>query len=129
MPTEIRQRTDLRERALQFALSVLRLTGHLPKTPEGQVARNQLARAASSVGANIEEADGAWSRKDKRRSFIIARKEAQEARYWLRLVQGLWGRDIPTDPLVREATELRNILSTIATRLAEPPASLPSAPR
>jgi four helix bundle protein len=47
---------------------------------------SQLLRSATSVGANVEEANAGQSRKDFVARLAIARKEANEARYWLRLL-------------------------------------------
>ena len=50
---------DIRERTFEFALRSMEISAALPPEPEAQIARSQLARAGSSVGANTEEADGA----------------------------------------------------------------------
>ena len=76
---------DLRERSLEFAVRMLRVAASLPLDSEGLIVRPQIARAGASIGANIEEADGAISKKDKRKSFSISRKETRETRYWLRI--------------------------------------------
>ena len=96
---------DIRERTMEFALRVLEICGKLPENPEGYAVRGQLVRCGTSIGANVEEADGAVSRADKRKSFVVARKECRETRYWLKLIERKWaqlqvGRDIS------EATEI-----------------------
>ena len=48
---------------------------------------SQLLRSATSVGANIEEAGAGQSRRDFISKLAIARKEANESRYWLRLMR------------------------------------------
>ena len=109
---------DIRERTFEFALRILRVSGSVPATLEGNEVRRQLARAAMSIGANVEEADGAVSKADKRKSLVIARKEAREVRYWLRLIE----RQCPDRPYVsrdiREAQEILSILSAIVAKLA-----------
>ena len=47
---------------------------------------NQLLDAATSVGANLEEAVAAQSRADFIHKNSIALKEARESNYWLRLI-------------------------------------------
>jgi four helix bundle protein len=72
----------------------------------------QLTKAATSVGANIEEADGAESRRDFIHKLSIARKEARETRFWLRLI----GATVPYDEwtvLQRESEEITRIISAI----------------
>jgi len=45
-----------------------------------------LLRSGTSIGANIEEAIGASSRKDFINKLHISLKEAFETRYWLKLL-------------------------------------------
>jgi four helix bundle protein len=47
----------------------------------------QLLRSGTSVGANMEEAVGAQSRKDFIAKSAIAYKEARETNYWLRILR------------------------------------------
>ena len=46
----------------------------------------QLLRSATSIGANIEEANAGQTKKDFIAKMSIASKEARETRYWLRLL-------------------------------------------
>ena len=48
---------------------------------------DQLLRCGTSVGANIEEAVGGFSRRDFAAKCSIAYKEARESHYWLRLLR------------------------------------------
>lgn len=45
-----------------------------------------MLRSATSIGAIVEEAIGAQSRKDFIHKLSIASKEARETRYWLKLL-------------------------------------------
>lgn len=47
---------------------------------------NQLLRASTSIGANVEEALGGHTRRDFSAKMSIAYKEAREADYWIRLL-------------------------------------------
>lgn len=47
---------------------------------------NQLVRASSSIGANVEEALGGHTRREFSAKMSIAYKEAREAYYWIRLL-------------------------------------------
>jgi len=93
---------------------VVQLVNRLPNSLAGRELGRQLIRAGTSVGANVEEADAAESDKDFVHKVSIARKEARESRYWLRLLKesGVWQEE-GMDYLVQEATELIKILSTI----------------
>ena len=104
---------DLRERTFLFARRILEIAGKLPRTPEGDVIRYQMVKAGTSVGANMEEADGAYSKRDFRNKVSISRKEAKETRFWLRLISGLY---IPAEEIagdIQEAEELIRIMSSI----------------
>ena len=48
---------------------------------------NQLLRSGTSIGANAEEADGAFSKKEFNVKIGISLKEAKESRYWLRVLR------------------------------------------
>lgn len=47
----------------------------------------QLLKSGTSIGANVEEAIAAQSRKDFISKLSISLKEARETRYWLRLLE------------------------------------------
>jgi four helix bundle protein len=49
--------------------------------------RIQLLRRGTSIGANVEEAVGAFSRKDFIHKLTIAYREARETKYWIRLLK------------------------------------------
>ena len=75
---------------------------------------SQLLKAATSVGANMEEADGAQTKADFITKVSIAKKEAKEAVYWLRLIAAT---DAPlrrrVSPLLDEAKQIASIVSAI----------------
>ena len=43
---------DLRDRTFVFAQNVLNMTERLPRNPESEVIRKQLAKAGTSIGAD-----------------------------------------------------------------------------
>jgi len=47
----------------------------------------QLLKSGTSIGANIEEANAAQSKKDFLAKMYISFKEARETNYWLRLIE------------------------------------------
>jgi four helix bundle protein len=110
---------DLRARTLAFSIRILRISGALPETIEGSMVRRQLIRAGTSVGANVQEADGAVTRADTRRSFVISKKEAQECAYWLRIVDELWGAKVSVKKDIDEVEPLTRILRSIIDRLGK----------
>jgi len=104
---------DIRERALQFAVRVVKAVRRLSEDPAARVVVYQLVKSATSVGANVEEADGAESVRDSIHKTSIARKEARESRYWLRVVRAAILDDQEFAALEQESDELVRILSTM----------------
>jgi four helix bundle protein len=78
---------DIRERSFLFGVRVVKFVRTLPRDVAGVELGRQLLRAATSVGANVEEADGAESLRDKAHKWSIVRKEAKESRHWLRPIR------------------------------------------
>ncbi|MCK4338547.1 MAG: four helix bundle protein [Candidatus Cloacimonetes bacterium] len=105
---------ELRERTYKFALGIFELCSKLPNTNEARTIKRQLLKAGSSVGANLEEADGSLTLNDFIYRVDISFKECKESRYWLRLIvdRKLLQREI-IQPILDESLELIKILSTI----------------
>jgi four helix bundle protein len=104
---------DIRERTFQFAVRVIRAVRCLPDDAATRVVAYQLVKAATSVGANVEEADGAESKRDFVHKMSIARKEARESRYWIRIVRASIMDSDVWSSLQQESEELTRILSGI----------------
>lgn len=101
------------EKSFIFSLKILQLYKELMKQREFVISR-QLLRCATSIGANIEEAGAACSRKDFAVKMSIASKEARESRYWLRLLKEdnfIQGYDF--SELITESDHIINILTRI----------------
>jgi len=77
---------ELKERAYKFALKILELASMLPNSEEGKVIKRQICKSGTSVGSNLEEADGSLTLNDFVYMVDIAFKEAKETRYWLRVI-------------------------------------------
>jgi len=78
---------DIRERAFEFAVRIVKLCKFLEKNSD--VSRNlisQLLDAGTSVGANLEEAKAGQSRADFIHKNSVSLKEARESHFWLRLI-------------------------------------------
>ncbi len=73
--------------------------------------KNQIERSATSIGANIHEANYASSRADFISKFQIALKECFETEYWLELMMrsGILSDDI-VKPLLHDCGTIRRIL-------------------
>jgi four helix bundle protein len=75
----------IREKSFDFALKIIGLCRELQSDREYVISR-QLMRSGTSIGANVEEAVSAESRKDFLHKMNVALKEARESLYWLRLL-------------------------------------------
>ncbi|HNR15473.1 MAG TPA: four helix bundle protein [Chitinophagaceae bacterium] len=75
----------IQDLAFDFSLQVIELYKILVKQNE-YVLSKQLLRSATSIGANVEEANAAQSKKEFTQRMSIASKEARESKYWLRLL-------------------------------------------
>ena len=71
--------------SFEFAVAIVELVDGV-KTPKSSYMTDQLARAGTSIGANIYEAQYAQSKKDFVSKLEIALKESNEASYWLKLM-------------------------------------------
>lgn len=116
--------SDLRPRTFVFACSTVRLCRQLATSPgiPRQVSA-QLLRSGTSIGANLEEAKSAHTRREFACKLGIALREARETHYWLRLVQAtqmVEGEEMRA--LIDEANELVAIL-TVSVRKARQPQS------
>ena len=77
----------LKTKSFDFAVRIVRLSRSLMQENHEYVLSKQILRSGTSIGANIEEADQARSRKDFIHKPAIALKEATETNYWLRLLR------------------------------------------
>ncbi len=89
------------------------MVNRLSRTVAGFEIGKQVVRSGTSVGANVEEADAAESKRDFIHKMSIAHKEARETRYWLRVIQSALLDDGETRSLIQESDELVRVLYTI----------------
>ena len=105
---------DIHERLLLFACDIVRVTQFLHnRGPIGRRLSYQILDAGTSVGSNVEEADGASSHKDFIAKNRIALKEAKETRFRLRVCQRTRLLSPEFDPVVLESDELVRIIGKI----------------
>jgi len=74
----------------------------------------QYLKSATSIGANIEEAQSGESRADFIHKYSIAQKESKESLYWLRLLEA--SEIVPKkrlSPLIKETEEIISIITSI----------------
>lgn len=105
---------DIYERVFQFAVRVIKFVRTFPRTLNAIEAGRQLVRAVTSTGANLEEADGAITRREFVYKAGVSRKEAREVRFWLRIcMESAIGDFAEAKSLYKESDEIVRILSSI----------------
>ncbi len=76
----------LRDKAKQFAKDIIFLCREMKLNKKETVLINQMLRSATSIGANLHEAQYAQSTNDFISKLEIAQKECYETEYWLELL-------------------------------------------
>jgi len=111
-----KQPREILARSFSYALRAIKLYRYLQRRKDGAgwILGKQYLRAATSIGANIEEAQAGESRSDFIHKLGIAQKEARECRYWLHLLaeSGIVQKE-KLQPLRRETEELIGIITAI----------------
>jgi four helix bundle protein len=77
------RREELRQPTKRFALRIIRLFQHLPRSTEAQVLGKQLLRSGTSVGANYRAAGRSRSKAEFVSKIAIVVEEADETVFWL----------------------------------------------
>lgn len=115
--TSKKYKNDIYERTYQFGLSIVKFTRQIPKTTEAEVLKRQILRSATSIAANLQEADGSKTRHEFRHSVSISKKEAKETKLWLRFISDLYPKTLlQTKILLAECEEIIKILATIVIK-------------
>ncbi len=104
---------DIRERTFQFAVTIIKALNTLPNSLPSVTIQRQLIRAATSVGANLAEADNAESRADFRHKIAVSAKEARETQYWIRLLRATVSQHKVWQRQQKEIEEIARILGAI----------------
>jgi four helix bundle protein len=99
-------------KSFDFALSIIELYSQMREQKEFILSK-QLLRSGTSIGANVEEATAAISKKDFTAKMSIASKEARETRYWLKLIEGSNLVEIDVKNYLSEIESIINILTAI----------------
>lgn len=99
-----KNKKDLKYRCYLFSIKIIKFIETLPNKKVYWIISDQLLRSATSVGANIIEAQAASSKRDFIKFFQISLKSANETKYWLGLLR---------DATEAEKNELNNLLKEI----------------
>ena len=109
---------NLEERTAKFGEEVIDFCKKISENTINVPLIKQMVRSATSIGANYYEANGASSKMDFRNKIHICKKEAQETKFWLRMIS----RSNPeikneAKKLWQETQELTFIFGKIVTSL------------
>lgn len=99
-------------KSFDFALLIINLYIHLKDNNEFIISK-QLLKSGTSIGANIEEAIAAQSKRDFISKMAIASKEARETKYWLRLLSESQLVEVDVELYLQEIEHIINIITKI----------------
>ena len=77
------------------------------------VLSKQFLKSGTSIGANVEEADAGYSKKDFAAKMSIASKEARETLYWIRLIEEGKFIEYDFEEIKQECESIIRILTAI----------------
>ena len=109
------------DKSFLFAIRIVRLYRFLSESKKEFVLSKQLLRSGTSIGANVAEAEKAQSSADFFAKMNIALKEANETKYWLRL---LHATDYLTDrQFISFETDVKELTALLVAICKKNPAS------
>ena len=101
----------LLEKSYRFTIRIVKLFKHFSKEKNAMVLSNQILKSGTSIGANLEEAVGAQSRKDFLSKIYISYKETRETYYWIRLLRDTdYLTKNEANSLIKDCEELLKLL-------------------
>ncbi len=107
-------KVELKKRAYLYALAIIKFISELDKRNFAvEIIAKQLLRSATSIGANIIEAQAGSTRKDFTNFFAHALKSANESKFWLGLLRDSRMADNEkANKLLQETNEISNIIGS-----------------
>ena len=109
--------TKVKDLAFSLAVSLVNYLKGIRTSPVELELIRQLTRSGTSIGANVEEGEGARTRPEFINSMNIAKREARETVYWLRLLAVARGDDqkVLQDLLAQAEALLRMLTAIVKT--------------
>lgn len=112
---------DIKDRTRVFVVRLVKFVDALPKGLSSEVIGRQVMRSATSIGANVHEAQASPTRKDFTLLMSHALKSANETEYWLAVLAD--SKNISSEELVwlsNECSQLCKILGSSVSSLKRP---------
>ena len=101
----------LQQKAFEFASSIVLFYENYSKTHKDNTISKQLLRSATSIGANINEAQYGHSKNDFISKLHISLKETGESIYWIKLLKNTQLlSELEANRLLSQAEEIKRIL-------------------
>lgn len=103
------------DKSFAFSIRIIRLYQWLNKNHKDiHSLAKQILRSGTSIGANVEEAVGAFSRKEFASKIGISYKESRETLYWLRLLKATdYLDENQYTSIYSDCDEIKKILASI----------------
>jgi four helix bundle protein len=108
----------IQQKSFAFSLMIIQLYKKMISEKEFVLSK-QVLRSGTSIGANIEEAIAAQSRKDFSYKMSLACKEARETHYWLRLIAESKIVTLTVEDELKEVTSIINIITKIIITISK----------
>jgi len=83
------QKSKLITDSYTFALEIVRESIKIQQEQREYILSKQIIRSGTSIGANINKAFGAFSRKEFSHKLSLSYRESLETQYWLKLLGDL----------------------------------------
>ncbi len=103
------------DKSFAFSIRIIRLYQWLKNHHKDiDSLAKQILRSGTSIGANVEEAVGAFSRKEFASKIGISYKESRETLYWLRLLKATdYLDENQYTSIYADCDEIKKILASI----------------
>ena len=107
----------IEEKSFEFAVEIVRAMRIVQGESKEYDLSRQLIRCGTSIGANVSEAQKAQSDRDFMSKLSIASKEAEEARYWIKLMIAteLLSKESGTELIAQSEELIRMLTAAIKT--------------
>jgi four helix bundle protein len=114
------EKSVIHVKSYSFAIRIVKLYQYLIKERKEYSLAKQILKSGTSIGANIEEATGGYSKKEFLSKLSISYREARETHYWLRILFDTNYIDKKLfESLLKDCEEILRILSRIQLNTKE----------
>ncbi|MBF0121241.1 MAG: four helix bundle protein [Desulfobacterales bacterium] len=110
-----KKRNIIEDKTFIFAIDIVNIYKWLVDSKKEFVLSKQLLRAGTSIGANVQEAQAAQTKKDFIAKMAIASKEARETKYWLRILTETNFLNKNEEKIINLIKEIQNIIKILST--------------